>query len=277
MRKLRIFLFVLLLFYLGVLSYSFLKFSIFSKAFAEETTSSIKNQVQALIDTKALETFDLTRDLALNPKLIRVMKEGNYTQLYRPNFFPVAQKYTNFAHLGLHVMDQNGINRYFSWTRKKLGEDARKWRKDMQIFFAHPQPMHAISVGAFDLTFKGTVPIYDDHHTFLGAIEAIAHFDCIAKTLRKSHIHTAVVIDKRFNSQLVHPFSPHVIDGYRISNRDLEPGIEQVLKHYGVANLIAIKDFRHLNYTGGDQRPSSLCECPHLGDWWQTNRLVFGF
>ena len=251
MKKIRIFLFGLLLIYFGIIGYSFFKLRFMKKAFDQTITTSIKNQVQSLIDARALATFDKTRDLALNSKLIQVMKEGNYTELYRPNFFPVAKKYTDFSHLGLHVMDRNGINHYFSWTHKKLGQNSLDWRRDMRVFFARPQPMNTISVGAFDMTFKGTVPIYDKQHTFLGAIEVIAHFDAITNTLRKSGVYSAVVIDKRFNKQLVHPFSPHVIDGYRISTRDLKPALEHVLKHYGIANLIAIKDFKNLDFTGG--------------------------
>ncbi len=265
MKKIKTFLLILFLVYVGVLGYSFLKFSIFSKAFAKETTSSIKNQVQSLIDAKALATFDLMRDLALDPKLIRVMKEGNYTQIYRPNFFQFPKKYTDFSNVGLHVMDQNGINRYYSWTHKKLGEDIRKFRKDMRVFFAHPHAMHAISVGAFDMTFKGTTPLYTAQHIFVGAIEVITHFNSIAKTLTQSHIHSAVVIDQRFNAQLTHPFSPHVVDGYRISNRDLDPRIERVLKHYGVANLITINEVKDLDYTGGINDCLRCVSVPILG------------
>ena len=251
MKKIRIFLLALLLIYLGVIVYSFSKLSSMKKTFVQTMATSIKNQVQSLIDARALVTFDKTRDLALDPNLIRVMKEGNYTELYRPNFFPIAQKYTDFSHLGLHVMDQNGVNRYFSWTHKKVGQNALGWRRDMRVFFARPQSMHTISVGAFDMTFKGTVPIYDRQHTFLGAVEVIAHFDAVTNTLRKGGVYSAVVIDKRFNKQLVHPFSPHVVDGYRISTRDLNPAIEAVLKHYGVASLTAITDVKHLDFTGG--------------------------
>ncbi len=265
MKKITMSLFVLFLLYLGMLGYSFFNFSNFSKAFSQSVTSSIKNQVQSLIDARALITFDMTRDLALNPKLIQVMKEENYAQLYSHNFFPLAQKYTDFSHLGLHVMDENGINRYFSWTHHKLSEDVRGWRKDMRVFFAAPQPMHAISVGAFDMTFKGTVPLYDEQHAFLGAVEVISHFDAITERLRKSGIHSAVVIDKRFNKQLKHPFSPHFIDGYRISTRDLESDIEEVLRHYGVANLIAIKDFKHLDIVGKIGHRLHCVSVPILG------------
>ena len=265
MKNIKTFLFVLLVLYLGVLGYSFYKYMIFTKAFAQEVTTSLKNQVKSLIDIKALETFDLARDLAINPRLIRVMKTGKYLQLYHPNFFPVDKEYNDFKRLGLHVMDQNGINRYFSWTHEKLGEDARKWRKDMRVFFAHPRPMHSISVGAFDMTFKGTVPIYDDQHTFLGVIEAITHFNSIARMLRKSHIHSAVVIDKRFNTQLKYPHSVHVIDGYRIALDKIEPSIERVLKHYGVSNLIAVKEFKHLDYTGGMGDRLHCVNVPILG------------
>ena len=265
MKKIKISLFALFLLYLGMLGYSFFKFSSFLKTFDQSMTASIKNQVQSLIDARALATFDMAQDLALNPKLIQVMKTKDYKVLYSPNFFPVAKKYTDFARLGLHVMDKNGINRYFSWTHKKVGKDARGWRKDMRVFFAAPQPMHAISVGAFDMTFKGTVPLYDEQHAFLGAVEVISHFDAITKRLRKSGIHGAVVIDKRFNKQLKYPFSPHFIDGYRISTRDLEPDIETILRHYGVANLIAIKDFKHLDVAGKTGHHLHCVSVPILG------------
>ncbi len=187
-------------------------------------------------------TLEVAKTIALNPRLVEVMHKRQYARLQEQNFFLADEEYGDFKHLGIHIADQDGINRFFSWTTKTVGQNALAWRKDLVTFYQNPKPTAVISIGKFDMTFKGTVPIFDRENRFLGIVEAITHFNSIAENLAKKDIYSVVVIDKRFNKQLVHPFSPHFIDGYRISNLNLDPIVSGFLKKYGVEYFIKNKD-----------------------------------
>ncbi len=197
-------------------------------------TQALRDNVQALIDAQQSMTLNLAKILAMEPRLVEAMRNKQYALLYEKNFFYLSQEYGSFKNLGIHVADAEGVNRYFSWTHKAIGKNALAWRKDLVAFYKNPKPMAVISVGKFDMTFKGTVPITDRDRQFLGTVETITHFNKIAENLEEKGILSAVVIEKRFNRQLEYPYSPHFIDGYRISNIDLHPLAATFLKKYGV-------------------------------------------
>jgi EAL domain-containing protein (putative c-di-GMP-specific phosphodiesterase class I)/GGDEF domain-containing protein len=225
-----------LLFILFVVSLISLFFAY--RSYAEKDTLNyalaLKDNIETLIDTKKNMTLGLAKKLALEPRIIETMRNRHYSILYDQDFFFIGQEYGDFKNLGIHVADEKGINRFFSWTHKAIGKNALKWRKDLVSFYKNPKPTAVISVGKFDMTFKGTVPIVDRNNQFLGIVESITHFNSIVKHLAEKNIYSAVVIDKRFNAQLEYPFSPNTIGGYRISNLELHPLVAGFLNEYGV-------------------------------------------
>ena len=207
---------------------------------------SIHNEVQLLIELKKATTFDIARRISLDKNLINIMQKKEYEKFYDDSIFKIAKKFKSFKNVALHIVDQNGINRYLSWTKKSIGKNIISVRKDLQKLYLNPHSMSAISVGKFDMTFKGTVPMYDASHTFLGVIEVITHFNSISKYLAKDSIYTTLVIDKRFTKQLVYPFSDRFIDGYNISTLHLHKDVEHFLNTQGLPALIKDKTSEYL-------------------------------
>jgi len=199
--------------------------------------NAIHNEVELLIKLKQNNTFQIAQSLSIDKKLITIMQNKQYDKLYDEHFFTIAKRFKKFKHLWLHIVDAKGINRYFSWrdkNEKLIGKQILKNRTDLKKFYKHPHPMSVISVGVFDITFKAIMPIYGTKHQFLGIVELISHFNSIARDLEKEKIYSALVIDKRFTKQLIHPFSKVFIDNYNISTLNLNNNVRQFLNKYGI-------------------------------------------
>jgi len=199
--------------------------------------AAIHNEVKLLIKIKKDNTFQIAQRVAIDKKLVNIMKNRQYDKLYDENIFTIAKKFKKFKHLWLHVVDAKGVNRYLSWGNEKdrnIGKHVLSSRADLVKFYKNPHPASVISVGSFDITFKGIMPIYDDKHRFLGIVEVISHFNSIARDLEKEQIYSALVIDKRFTKQLTHPLSKVFIDGYNISTLNLNKNVNRFLDDYGV-------------------------------------------
>ena len=208
---------------------------------------AIHKEIQLLVTLKKTNTFDIAKRIALNKNLIAIMKNAEWDKLYDDNVFKIAKEFKNFHSLALHIVDKEGNNRYLSWTKKSIGKNIIHVRSDLQKLYKDPKPMSNISVGKFDITFKGTVPIYDEERNFLGIIEVVTHFNSISKHLQKDQIYSALVIDKRFTKQLKFPFSKNFIEGYNISTLDIFPDVARLLKEKGVKYFINEKE----DYTEG--------------------------
>ena len=199
--------------------------------------SAIHNEVKLLIEIKKESTFHIAQRVAIDKKLVNIMKNRRYKKLYDENVFSLAKKFKSYKHLWLHIVDAKGINRYISWIGEKdklVGKHILNSREDLIKFYKHPYPQSVISVGVFDITFKGIMPIYDDEHNFLGIVEVISHFNSIARDLEKEQIYSALVIEKRFTKQLTHPLSKVFIDGYNISTLRLNKNIKKFVQKKGV-------------------------------------------
>ncbi len=230
----------ILLFLLSFIAYFYIQTQYIQKS-EENYINVIHNEVQLLIDTKKMTTFSIAQRLAIDKKLIDIMKNKEYKKLYDGNIFRLAKKFKIYKHLWLHVVDKNGVNRYLSWADKNsklVGKNILNQRTDLKILFKKPHSVSVISVGIFDITFKGIMPIYDGKHRFLGIVEVISHFNSIAKGLEKDGIYSALVIEKRFTKQLTHPFSKVFIDGYNISTLRFNKDVKKILEKSGINSFI---------------------------------------
>jgi len=213
-------------------------------------TTSIKNGIEILIQTKKELTFALAQILAKNPKIIKVMQTKNYKEFYKKDFFAVGKEFKDFKYISIHIVNKEGKQAYLSWTHKSLGEYILDKRKDLKRVFKTKKLTMSISVGMFDMTFKGIVPIFDKNHKFLGIIETITHFNSIAKQLQKEGIDSIVLIDKRFKNQLKYPFHNMFIDGYNVSNLNAKKEFIDYIKEKGVNYFINIKTYKYLPKKG---------------------------
>ena len=229
------------IFLLFIAFYFYLQFQ-YTQKNEKNYIEAIHKEIQLLITLRETNTFDIAKRIALNKNLISVMKNEEWDKLYDDNVFKIAKDFKHFPNIALHVVDKEGNNRYLSWTKKSLGENIVRVRDDLQKLYKDPKPMSNISVGKFDITFKGTVPIYDENKNFLGVIEVITHFNSISQHLQKDQIYSALVIDKKFTKQLKFPFSKNFIEGYNISTLDIVPDVTKLLKEKGVKYFINEKE-----------------------------------
>jgi len=214
--------------------------SLYIKNSTSNYTNAIKDEIRLLINIRNVGNFELAKNFALKGELIEIMKNQEYEKLYDKQFFSLACEYTDFENVAIHIVDKDGVNRYLSWTHKSLGKNVLGVRKDIARLIKNPHPTMEISVGKFDITMKGIIPIYDHQKNFLGLIETISHFTPISKYLREENIYSAVIIDKKFTKQLVHPYSSLFVQGYNVSNTDIRPEIKYLLKKHSVEHLISI-------------------------------------
>ena len=216
----------------------------YMKKSEQNYVSAIHNEVKLLIETKKKSTFAIAQRLAIDKKLVSILKHKQYDKLYDKNVFTSVNKFKKFKNLWLHIVDANGVNRYLSWVDQKnpiVGKYILNSRKDLVKVYRDHQPLSIISVGMFDITFKGIMPIYDDADHFLGIVEVVSHLNSIAKGLEKDQIYSALVIEKRFTKQLTKPYSKIFIDGYNISTLHLNRDVKGFLQKRGVEYFLKDK------------------------------------
>ncbi len=233
-----------------IFSMLFVSYFILSENYIEDSelnyTTAIKNEISGLISSKRLDTFAISKDLAKNPDLVKVLQDKDYKKLYDKNFFKIPKEYFAYKNIRLHVVDKNGIQRYLSWSKKSLGTNILKDREDLAKLYKQPHALSTVSVGKFSISFKGISPIYDKEHHFLGIIESVTFFNSIVKKLSKHQIYSLVLINKKFKNQLKYSFSNIFIDGYNIANINPDKNVLDMLKEYGVKNFINIKTYKYL-------------------------------
>ena len=232
--------FLLLLIFYFLLMHDYVKNS------AKNYTDSIKDEISMLIKSKEDDTSVLSKGFASNKKLVEVMKNRDYDRLYGKNFFSIPKAYFSYKNIRVHVVDENGIQRYFSWTHNDLGKNILEDRRDLQELYLNPHSISSISVGRFGLGIKGIVPIYDEKHKFLGIIETITFFNSISYKLMKHDILSAVIIDKKYTKQLKYPLSKIFINSYNIVNINIQPEIVNILKNNLNSSLLNLTNSKYI-------------------------------
>jgi EAL domain-containing protein (putative c-di-GMP-specific phosphodiesterase class I) len=217
-------------------------------------TNSIKSEIKTFIKSKKADTLAIAQNLAHKKKLIDVMKSDDYKKLYDKNFLKITNEHTDYKHIGYHIIDTKGIQRYISWTDKDIGNSVLKVRKDLAQILKNPHIYSDISVGKFSITFKGVVPIFDEKGKLLGVLEVVSHFNSIAEKLIKNSIYSAVIIDKKFTNHLKYPMTNIFIQGYNIANKDINKNIINLIKKHGMDYYINIDSYEYV------RKPDSIAD-----------------
>ncbi len=233
------------IFFLLLICYFFLMHT-YTKNAAINYTDTIKNEINLLIKSKQTDTFILAKNFAHDKKLIATLENKQYEKMYDDGFFTIPKSYFKYKNIKIHVVDKDGIQRYLSWTHKDLGNNILAARKDLRYLYKHPYPLSNISVGRFSIGLKGIVPIYNKKHEFLGIIETITFFNSISKKLMKDNIHSAIIIKKRYTKQLSYSFSKIFINGYNVSNKDINPEILQILKSEKISHFLELREYQYI-------------------------------
>lgn len=189
------------------------------KAYADKT-NQIQNLIKTLIQNKKEKVSFIALSLAQDNKLKNALLTHN-DQLSYDDYLNTLAKESDFKNIWLHVIDKEGRSFYRSWTQKH-GDNIREKRLDLQQMFKDPKPMQTISTGIYDLTFKSSVPIYQDHE-LIGVFEAIAKFNSIAMKLKQQNISPVFLVDKSYRNQLKRPFTQTFLQDYYVANLNADP------------------------------------------------------
>jgi len=192
---------------------------------------TIKQEIKILIDSTKIETFDIAKNLSIDKKLIKIIKDKNYNALYNTYKFPIYNNYKKFENMGVNIIDTKGFIRYRSWSKKGLNKNLLKYRPDLVEFLKNPHFKVDIISGVFDIVFKATVPVFDNKK-FIGILEVTNHFNSIVDKLKSQNIYSAVILTKEKSKNIRFNNYGEKIGNYFVSNK-----IDDKIKHYITKNL----------------------------------------
>ncbi len=149
---------------------------------------------------------------------------------------------TDYKNVWFHVVDNQGISRYRSWT-SKTGDSLLDKRLDVVEMIERPAIRNTISTGIFTMTFKSLVPVFDTKKRFLGSFETIAHFNSIIKTLREHRVETVILVDPSYKKQLSKALTGTFIKDYYLVNADAKPELLRYLLGCDFPKLMGMNDY----------------------------------
>ncbi len=123
-----------------------------------------------------------------------------------------------------------------------------------------PTVIETISTGIFDMTFKSSVPIYDNDR-FIGVFEVIGKFNSIVEKLKSRHIESVLLADKHYRDQIKFPFSKRFLNDYYLVNGQAQTAhLQEILDH----NLLTYSQSHHYYIDTADQQLISFFKLPNI-------------
>lgn len=183
--------------------------------YQNETT----NQVNLLIQQQKNASVALGLMLAENPDIKRLLASPCCD--YDANLAQIAQRIeqqSSIRQIWLHAVNHEGISLERSWVTKR-GDSLIDIRADLRALLAQPnqQPSTTISTGLFTMSFKTTVPVFENNQ-LLGVVEVIAQFQTLIDQMAEKGYESLVLADKRYREQLTLARSGLFIDDYYVVN-----------------------------------------------------------
>lgn len=205
-----------------------------------ESSEGMKKEVQTLIAEKKEAMVLMGILLAENDHIKELLIKKDQKDLKLDEYSLRIKKSTALQNIWFHVVDNEGVSRYRSWTKQK-GDSIVHIRKDAALMLQEPKISVAVSTGKFDMTFKSLVPIYDKGE-FLGSVETIGRFNSIGLKLKNHGINTAVFIDKKYKKQLTNTATNLFYDEYFLSFHSNKSYLENILEE-GIERFTVIDDY----------------------------------
>lgn len=153
---------------------------------------------------------------------------------------------TEAGNLWIQVIDNKGISRFRSWT-KKTGDNLRDVRYDVRQMLGSHSILTGMSVGRFSLTFKAMVPVKDSKLNLIGMLEVITKLDTYAEHLKRSvGSDSVVLVDERFKAQLTRADQNRFLGDFYIANKDAKAEYIAALSQMGSQRFTEISPvFKH--------------------------------
>lgn len=210
-----------------------------------------KVYLNTLIKEKENATSTIALGLSRNSDIISALKDIKINPTLLKDYSKQLKINTDFKNVWFQLVTKDGISIQRSWTEYK-NDKISESRVDLQKILKDRKILNSISVGKFDMTFKSSVPVFDeDNTTFLGVVEVITHFNSIAKKLEEKKVDTIILADKRYKKQLTHAFSKVFINDYYVANLDAKKHLVHYLQKYGIDKYfdnLTVDDF-YIDYS----------------------------
>jgi len=216
----------------------------------EQMAYTITNEVDTLIMEKKNATLTIAMSVAQNPKILSFLESKTPDKQFFVNFSAKLRKESDFKNVWFQLVDAKGISLMRSWTTLQ-GVDLTHIRFDVASMLDNPRIMTTISVGEFDMTFKAMVPLHNNEGKFVGFLEAITHFNSIAKKLKTKGIATIVAVNPTYKELIKYPFTGHFIGDYYIANFDVDAKTQEFVTAHGVDTFIKVQTNYHVQSTIG--------------------------
>lgn len=178
-----------------------------------------ENTIKNLIDMKENATLLIGISLSKDERLIDFLNKKNDIKFDYSKISEELKNNTSFKNVWIQIIDIQGNSLYRSWTNIVSNIS---FRKDLKQTLIEKKASTSISVGQFNITIKGTIPVYSNNE-IIGYIEVITHFNSIVEMLKENHINSVVIADKKYKETLKYPFSNTFINEYYIAtnNKDI--------------------------------------------------------
>ncbi len=216
---------------------------------------SMKKNIRMMMEEKLYTTFDIARVIASDRAVKNVMQRNTYGNLNK-TIIDSFKRYKYYKHLEIDIIDKHGI-----YVRMPVNEYGYQNKQDnaliRYLIFSHThtrindfqsfnKSCKCISLERNGIAFKSIFPIYSYSGEFLGLVEVKTHFNSIIKALKKDGINSVIVISKQYTKFLVKSLFKNVIDGYFISNVQIDKILKDLLKRYGIERAIRIRNYAYL-------------------------------
>ncbi|MBU1884267.1 diguanylate cyclase [bacterium] len=198
----------------------------------------VNNEIKKLIKARQENQLLIIQQLVQDKKVIQVLKTKAYdlnSMQYVANRLDTA---VGLKDAWFQFIDNKGICIARSW-RNDRGDNLSLIRNDVLSMINRPRVINSISVGWFDMTFKTMVPIFDESHKFLGAMELISNFDALSDTLDTLGYKAVFLVDKRYKKQLKDPRTKRFIGDSYVANKDADKSLLDYIQNNGIDHFIS--------------------------------------
>jgi len=199
--------------------------------------SSSAKKIDTLIEEKQNATLALALAVSHSGVLQQAALNHTTSQSVLQNISKELSNNTEFKNVWIQLIDKNGRNICRSWTNNK-GDTLAKIRSDVALMSKNPKAQSSISVGNFDITLKGMVPLLDAKGEYIGFVEVITHFNSIAEKLKEDGFRPLILVDKKFKKQLTKPYTKLFAGDYYVANLNADQELVKYVANIGVEHFI---------------------------------------
>ena len=203
-----------------------------------------ENTIKTLINMKKNATLLIGISLSKDERLIDFLNNKNDLKVDYSKISEELEENTSFPNIWIQILDTNGKSLYRSWTNIL---STLNFRSDLNQTLIEKKASTSISVGQFDITIKGRVPVYSNNQ-IIGYIEVISHFNSIIDVLKENKINSIVLADKKYKDTIKYPFSKTFIGDYYVATNN-ENIVNKQLNLENIDELINLNSYVIKNNT----------------------------